>query len=174
MPILKPLEKSKQLWKAWDEKANKEGLHGTFYTTNQNQYVGEWHANKKEGKGVFNWIQKGEIYEGEWKDDKRNGFGNLSVKQPDGSYKKVYSGGWKNDKKHGYGTFYLDEKNFYEGEFYCNNRSGWGRMYYDNGDIYEGEWSGDVREGKGMLRLGKLLIVVSFNLSSYKLNKFIY
>lgn len=100
MPILKSLEKSKQLWKDWDDKANKEGLRGTFYTTNQNQYVGEWHKNKKEGKGVFNWVTKGEIYEGEWKDDKRNGFGNLSIKQLDGSYKKAYSGGWKNDRKH--------------------------------------------------------------------------
>ena len=100
MPILKPIEKFQPLWKEADKKAQKEGLHSTFYTTNQNQYIGEWHDNKKEGKGIFNWIEKNQIYEGEWKDDKRNGFGNSSVKQEDGSYKKIYSGGWKNNKEH--------------------------------------------------------------------------
>ena len=39
-------------------------------------------------------------YSIEWKNDLRNGFGNLSIRQEDGSYKKIYSGGWKNDKQH--------------------------------------------------------------------------
>ena len=100
MPFLKPIEKYEPLWKEWDKKAQKEGLHATFYTINKDQYTGEWHDNKKEGKGVYNWVNKNEIYEGEWKDDKRNGFGNLSCKGPDGNYKKIYSGGWKNNRQH--------------------------------------------------------------------------
>ena len=100
MPFLQPVEKFEPLWKDWDRKAQKEGLHATFYTTNQDQYTGEWRDNKKEGKGVYHWISKGEIYEGEWKDNKRCGFGNLSVKKEDGSFKKIYSGGWKNNKQH--------------------------------------------------------------------------
>ena len=100
MPFLKPIEKFQPPWKDWDKRAQKEGLHATFYTTNKDQYTGDWHDNKKEGKGVYNWVSKGEIYEGEWKADKRNGFGNLSVKQKDQTYKKVYSGGWKNNKRH--------------------------------------------------------------------------
>lgn len=100
MPFLKPFEKYEPLWKDWDRKAQKEGLHATFYATNKDEYIGEWHDNKKEGKGVYKWLKKGEIYEGEWKNDMRNGFGNISSKQPDGSYKKFYSGGWKNDKTH--------------------------------------------------------------------------
>ena len=100
MPFLKPIEKYEPLWKDWDRKAQKEGLHATFYATNKDEYIGDWHDNKKEGKGVYKWLKKGEIYEGEWKNDMRNGFGNISSKQPDGSYKKYYSGGWKNDKTH--------------------------------------------------------------------------
>jgi hypothetical protein len=100
MPFLKPIEKFEPLWKESDRKAQKEGLHSTFYSTNKDEFIGEWHNNKKEGKGVYKWLKKGEIYEGEWKNDMRNGFGNLSVKQSDGSYKKLFSGGWKNDKTH--------------------------------------------------------------------------
>ena len=95
-----PFEKYEPLWKDWDRKAQKEGLHATFYSTNKDEYIGEWHDNKKEGKGVYKWLKKGEIYEGEWKNDMRNGFGNISIIQADGSFKKYYSGGWKNDKTH--------------------------------------------------------------------------
>ena len=102
MPFLKNQDKFEQPWKDWDRKAQKEGLHATFYTSGKNEYTGEWRDNKKEGKGIYNWIAKGQIYEGEWRDDKRNGFGNLSIKQSDGLYTKVYSGGWKNDKQHVY------------------------------------------------------------------------
>lgn len=100
MPFLKKEKQFQPLWKDWDRKAQKEGLHATFYTGGKDEYIGEWHDNKKEGKGVFNWVKKGEIYEGEWKNDKRNGFGNLSIKAADGSYKKVYSGGWIDNKTH--------------------------------------------------------------------------
>ena len=64
MPIIKQAQEFEPLWKEWDRKAQKEGLHGTFYTVNQNEYVGEWQDNKKEGKGVYKWVKKGEIYEG--------------------------------------------------------------------------------------------------------------
>jgi hypothetical protein len=100
MPFLKPIEKFEPLWKDWDRKANKEGLHATFFQTNKDEYIGDWHCNKKEGKGVYIWVNKGEIYEGEWKNDKRDGFGNFSVKNAHGDFKKVYSGGWKNNKMH--------------------------------------------------------------------------
>lgn len=39
MPFLKPIEKPKQPWKDWDRKAQKEGLHATFYATNGDEYV---------------------------------------------------------------------------------------------------------------------------------------
>lgn len=110
MPILKPIEKFEPLWKEWDRKAQKEGLHATVFATNKDQYIGEWHNNKKEGKGVFNWLSKGEIFEGEWKNDKRDGFGNLSVRQASGEYMKVYSGGWKNNKKHVYNQIKENKK----------------------------------------------------------------
>lgn len=64
MPIIDETQQFQPLWKEWDKKAQKEGLHGTFYTINQNEYVGEWRNNKKDGKGVYKWVKKGEIYEG--------------------------------------------------------------------------------------------------------------
>jgi len=62
--MIKQAQEFEPLWKEWDRKAQKEGLHGTFFTVNQNEYVGEWHNNLKEGKGVYKWLKKGEIYEG--------------------------------------------------------------------------------------------------------------
>lgn len=64
MPIIKEAERFEPLWKEWDRKAQKEGLHSTFYTIDQNEYVGEWRNNKKDGKGVYKWVKKGQIYEG--------------------------------------------------------------------------------------------------------------
>jgi len=112
MPFPKSIEKFEPLLNDWDRKAQKEGLHATFYTCDKNQYIGEWHNNKKEGKGIYKWVDKGEIYEGEWKDDKRNGYGNLSIKCPNGEFKKIYSGGWKDNKQHVLNGF-LSFLNFY-------------------------------------------------------------
>jgi hypothetical protein len=67
MPFLKSIDKFQPPWKEWDQKAQKEGWHATFYSTNKDEYRGDWHNNKKEGKGVYKWINKGQIYEGEWK-----------------------------------------------------------------------------------------------------------
>jgi hypothetical protein len=100
MPFLKPIDKFEPLWKDWDRRAQKHGLHATVYSTNKDEYIGEWLNNKRHGKGVYNYIKKGQIYEGEWFNNARHGFGNLSIKNKDNIYKKVYSGGWKDDKKH--------------------------------------------------------------------------
>lgn len=49
MPFLKPLDKPQPLWKEWDQKANKKGLHKTVYSVNGDEYVGEWLDNKRSG-----------------------------------------------------------------------------------------------------------------------------
>ncbi len=46
-PFLKPIEKFESLWKESDRKAQKEGLHSTFYSTNKDELIDEWHNNKK-------------------------------------------------------------------------------------------------------------------------------
>lgn len=153
MPRLKQPKLYEPLWKEWDYKANKKGLHHTVYSVNGDQYTGDWLNNKKHGKGSQKWAATKTLYQGDWKFGKRNGFGTMSILDPKTDlYQRQYSGGWKNDKKHGYGTYYYSEDQYYEGEWFEGERSGWGRMYYADGSIYEGEWYGDKREGHGMLR----------------------
>ncbi|XP_033123252.1 MORN repeat-containing protein 3-like [Anneissia japonica] len=153
MPHMKPAKKTQPLWKEWDFKAQKKGIHHTVYEVNGDEYTGEWLDNKKHGKGTQKWKKNKSLYDGDWKFGKRNGFGTLSIPAEGGSYKRIYSGGWKNDKRHGYGTNFYTADEYYEGEWYCDKRSGWGRMYFSDGSIYEGEWYNDQRSGQGMLRL---------------------
>lgn len=153
MPHLKNLQVKEPLWKAWDYKAQKKGIHHTVYSVNGDQYTGDWLDNKKHGKGTYIWKDSGCLYDGDWKKGKRSGFGTLSYPDGKGGYKKEFSGGWKNDLRHGYGTQFYTEDEFYEGEWYGGKRSGWGRMYFKDGTIYEGEWYNDARCGEGMVRL---------------------
>ena len=37
-------------------------------------YTGEWHANRREGEGYFEW-KNGNVYSGMWKADRRHGEG---------------------------------------------------------------------------------------------------
>ncbi|XP_029086917.1 MORN repeat-containing protein 3 isoform X1 [Monodon monoceros] len=154
MPISKCPPKSEPLWKAWDRKAQKNGLRHQVFAVNGDHYVGKWKDNLKHGKGTQVWRKNGAIYEGDWKFGKRDGYGTLSLSdQETGKYRRVYSGWWKGDKKCGYGIQFFGPKEYYEGDWCGNQRSGWGRMYYSNGDIYEGQWCNDKPEGEGMLRL---------------------
>ena len=50
MPITKYPKTSEPLWKEWDYKAQKKGVHHTVYSVNGDQYTGEWNDNKKNGK----------------------------------------------------------------------------------------------------------------------------
>lgn len=45
--------KTHQMWKVWDYKAQKKGLHHTVYSVNEDQYTGEWLDNKKDGKCIL-------------------------------------------------------------------------------------------------------------------------
>ncbi|XP_007128859.1 MORN repeat-containing protein 3 isoform X2 [Physeter macrocephalus] len=154
MPISKCRPKSEPLWKAWDQKAQKNGPRHQVFAVNGDHYVGKWKDNMKHGKGTQVWRKNGAIYEGDWKFGKRDGYGTLSLSdQETGKYRRVYSGWWKGDKKCGYGIQFFGPKEYYEGDWCGNQRSGWGRMYYSNGDIYEGQWRNNKPEGEGMLRL---------------------
>lgn len=50
MPISKCPQKSETLWKAWDQKAQKNGLRHQVYAVNGDRYVGEWKDNMKHGE----------------------------------------------------------------------------------------------------------------------------
>lgn len=40
------------LWKKWDHKAQKTGVHKTVYLVNGDEYTGEWKDNKRNGESV--------------------------------------------------------------------------------------------------------------------------
>ena len=44
--------RSGQLWKKWDAKAQKSGVHKTVYFVNGDEYTGDWKYNKRAGKLV--------------------------------------------------------------------------------------------------------------------------
>ncbi|KAK3522114.1 hypothetical protein QTP70_025256 [Hemibagrus guttatus] len=154
MPILKKHRKTEPLVKVVDKMAKTNGLRHTIYSTNGDQYSGDWKDNMRHGKGTQVWKRTGVVYEGEWKQNGRDGFGILSKLQPStNEHVKVYSGTWRNDKKEGFGTRFYSSSSQYEGEWVENERSGWGRMTYENGDVYEGEWLKNKPHGQGVLWL---------------------
>ena len=52
MPITKQPKKCEPLWKEWDFKAQKKGVHHTVYSVNGDQYTGDWNNNKKNGTSL--------------------------------------------------------------------------------------------------------------------------
>ena len=131
----------------YNKMVNKD--NGGEYARTQ-QYLGEWKANKWEGKGTLEKAD-GERYVGEWVAGKRQGTGTLWKRQPDGSLKKIYSGEWKANLPSGRGQhFYEDSKDVYIGEWHMGQRAGVGICTYTNGDVYEGEWLNDKRQGFGV------------------------
>ena len=49
MPHLKGPKNTEPLWKEWDYKAQKKGIHHTVYSVNGDEYTGDWLDNKKDG-----------------------------------------------------------------------------------------------------------------------------
>ena len=81
----------------------------------------------------------GDVYEGEWHQDKRSGRGKYTFSS--GQY---YEGQWKNDKKNGHGVFNWGNGIYYTGNWVDNERSGKGTNYYEGGDKYVGMWAKDL------------------------------
>jgi hypothetical protein len=87
------------------------------------QYVGDFRAGRKHGKGVKTW-RNGDRYEGDFVEDRKEGFG-------------VYlfgHGPWAGER--------------YEGEFLNDRRHGHGVYRWSTGDVYTGPWKLDVATGK--------------------------
>ena len=97
--------------------AHKEGTRRTVYFTKQvddpnkktsgegayrrtGQYLGEWHANEFDGKGVYE-LANGTRYVGGWQAGKRHGMGTTWLKGKKGELRKQYAGQWLDDARHG-------------------------------------------------------------------------
>ncbi|KAK3255991.1 hypothetical protein CYMTET_34853 [Cymbomonas tetramitiformis] len=146
------------LWHTWDKNADKEGERCTVFWIDGHRYQGEWHSNKRHGKGT-QYQKNGDKYEGNWIEDRRCGQGTF-WKYEEGKYRVQYNGEWKDDQRHGFGTYYNKKGDFYRGEWKQGQRHGKGRQTYGGhppdgfgGDIYDGEWYHNQRHGKGVLSM---------------------
>lgn len=80
-----------------DSMANGYGVG--YWRSTGSIYTGYWKANKRHGRGIFEWAD-GERYEGEYYEDKRHGYGVYISKAG------RYEGYWEDDMRHGEGKLY--------------------------------------------------------------------
>ena len=108
------------------------------------------------------------FYKGNFVKGKFNGFGDLTIRQPDfyGKLRVIrhYTGHFIEGKKHGIGKCEYFGGDVYEGEFVKGIREGWGiaryargiqydmRGRFSIGAVYEGFWHCDKRHGLGCYR----------------------
>ncbi|KPI87763.1 hypothetical protein ABL78_3172 [Leptomonas seymouri] len=101
-------------------------------------YAGEWSANCKSGRGLYQWLDRS--YLGEWVGGRREGLGLLRRK--DGGW---YRGQWERHVPHGNGEARLMPENlFYKGEWRDGRRSGQGCLTYPDGTAVHGVWVADA------------------------------
>lgn len=99
---------------------------GEGVASGRNEYIGQFKAGKKHGKGKYKWGRRGEVYEGSWVDDVQNGFG-----------------------------IYIDSSGKLEGNFANGLINGKGTAKYTNGSFYEENFANGLRKGAGTLSLVK-------------------
>lgn len=107
-------------------------------------YKGKYIHNKKNGEGVYQFINQ-DVYEGEFKDDRMDGYGVYTF-----SHEGRYEGEWHNAVYEGAGTETFAKGSTYHGEYSSGLRNGWGVCRFYNGDYYEGQWLKGLRDGRGM------------------------
>lgn len=132
--------------------------HGTGKYTSADgneEYVGDWICDLREGRGRF--LTKDGEYNGEWRNDRINGQGTLKLfdgltfsgKWKDGELiegemtrrgKLFYSGEWKNELPEGKGRFILSDGTTLEGTFTHMDLDGYGSVTTPDGLIIEGIW----------------------------------
>ena len=113
------------------------GNSGTMFYINGDQYIGEWHNGKYNGKGIISY-KSGNSYTGTFLNGIFYGEGKYQYK--DGGY---YEGDYRNSRKHhitGVNYPVCDAK-----------RYGFGLRVWSNGSKYEGQWENDKMCGKGKL-----------------------
>ncbi len=121
---------------------------GTLYFRNGDVYSGDFHDDKKQGRGVYFWKDDksdAQRYEGEFKNSKRNGRGVFLWN--DGSR---YEGQFLNGLQHGQGVlFRADGSREYEGDWEAGAFNGRGVQLFENGEVYEGAFKDDKFHGQG-------------------------
>ena len=122
--------------------SKKEGL-GELYT-NRIHYIGEFKADKLDGKGIIEFLKEGHKYEGDFKNNEINGRGVFQWKNGD-----VYEGDMTDGKMNGVGIYRYADGQIYEGEYLNGIREGKGRIIVNNMVIFDGEFREGHRVVKG-------------------------
>ena len=141
------------------------------YNINEH-YEGDLKNYKRNGRGKYEDVSKGIVYNGEWKDDQFEGEGELVVKE-----RWMYKGGFVGEVKQGEGVVeYLSSGNVYKGGFENNKKNGFGEMQWKNHkQCYEGLWKDDKMEGEGyyiyLSDLGSKKNIRNFYVGSFVNNK---
>ncbi len=87
------------------------------------EYRGEFHAGRKQGRGVKTW-PSGDRYEGEFVADRKQGIGKYTW-SPDGpAAGESYSGGYMNDRRNGYGVYQWPSGDRYAGQWVDDDIAG--------------------------------------------------
>ncbi|CAB3235031.1 unnamed protein product [Arctia plantaginis] len=149
MPFYRKPREFTPLLIAAEKKAVKNGVHHAIFTSRFDRYVGDWKNDLKEGKGCFLTIG-GKLCEGDWYKGFRHGFGTLSNRLPNGTFRLEYVGGWVRGKFEGVGWRYYDNGDVYFGFFKKGHKHGYGKMWYRDGTYYVGYWNESKKEGLGM------------------------
>ncbi|XP_073943674.1 MORN repeat-containing protein 3-like [Choristoneura fumiferana] len=132
-----------------EKKSIKRGLHHAIFTSRFDKFKGDWNSDLKEGKGSFLTIT-GKLYEGDWYNGFRHGFGSLSHRLQNGTFRLDYRGQWVRGKPEGVGWWYYENGDVYFGYWKRGHRHGFGKMWYKNGTFYVGYWVRSKKEGLGM------------------------
>ncbi len=107
------------------------------------QRVSNW--NNCWGKHVWEFVDKGVVFEGEFQKGKPNGYGiylwNTGAK---------HVGFYRDAAKHGQGTYTSAEGNKYVGEFKDDKYHGQATFTFANGDKYVGEYKDNKYHGQGI------------------------
>jgi hypothetical protein len=115
-------------------------------TTQEYTYEGNFHNDKKDGKGKLRYIKSGDIYEGEFKDGEPDGKGKYCHRNGN-----IYVGDFIKDKADGKGIFYCNNGDRYEGDFKKDAREGKGIFYFANGDRMMGDFHNNNPIGKHVI-----------------------
>ncbi|XP_049867108.1 MORN repeat-containing protein 3-like [Pectinophora gossypiella] len=132
-----------------EKKSIKNGLHHAIFTSRFDRYVGDWHHDHKQGKGLFLTIT-GKLYEGDWFEGFRHGHGTLSHRMENGVFRLDYRGEWVRGKPEGIGWWWYENGDVYFGYWKRGERHGFGKMWYADGTFYVGYWHKRYKEGLGM------------------------
>ena len=135
----------------------KEG-YGRLIFKNGEIYIGQFHNDKYNGKGVLYYKKNKEKYEGNFLEGKYDGKGKLV--EENGDY---YIGYFKNGKKNGFGEEYYNNKTLkYSGEFKDNLYNGSGKRIYSDGSYYIGFWLNGIRYSDGKIYINDKILYEGF------------